>query len=175
MSVDLMAYARAHRLRTRNLHDGAPVPPARRRGGLEHPAYSGPSDRFDAIIGRDGYVAMDGDRLSVFAAYRSARGLNAGLRRLTAAGLVVQQEGDTEVGGWAPVERIEEILAAIRVYRRKSASVGRSAGAMRALRIRTGPDGAAPPGVESTREREHGDRVPADAKKGRSPSGTTRC
>ena len=48
---DLTDYARQHRLRTRNLHDGHPVPPARlmpkQRIG-ERTGYIGESDRLDA-------------------------------------------------------------------------------------------------------------------------------
>ena len=76
MSFDLMAFAKQRRYRVRNLHDGHAVPPARppkhgKRGPVQ--GYLGADDRMDAILGKRGYVAMDGERLSVFASYRSRR------------------------------------------------------------------------------------------------------
>ena len=118
MSFDLMAYARQRRYRTRNLQDGHAVPPARppkhgQRGPVD--GYVGANDRMNAVIGRHGYVAMDGERLSVFASYRSRRAKTAGMAKLVDAGVTIDQEGDIEVGGWAPVEQIEAVLAAIGV------------------------------------------------------------
>lgn len=58
---DLLAYARQHRLRVRNVHDGAPVPPMRRpRAGRRRARLIGADDRLDAIIGRFGYVDYGG-------------------------------------------------------------------------------------------------------------------
>ena len=118
MSFDLMAYARQRRYRVRNLHDGHSVPPVQppkhgQRGAVQ--GYVGADDRMDAILGKHGYVGMDGERLSVFASYRSRRAKTAGMARLVAAGVTIDQEGDTEVGGSAPVEQIEAVLAAIGV------------------------------------------------------------
>ena len=117
MSFDLRAYARRHRYRLRNLHDGAPVPPARSSGKPSRPVYTGEHDRWDAIVGKCGYVAMDGDRLSVFAQFGSVRAKTAGMRKLVDAGMTITQEGDTEVGGLAAVACIEPVLAVIRVSR----------------------------------------------------------
>ena len=116
MSFDLMAYARQRRYRVRNLHDGHAVPPARApRHGERGPVqgYVGADDRMDVITGKHGCVAMDGERLSVFASYRSRRAKTAGMAKLINAGVTINQEGDTEVGGWAPVDRIEAVLCAI--------------------------------------------------------------
>ncbi len=55
MSLDLREYARRHRYRVRNLHDGHPAPPARapKRGQRGQQAFVG--ERMDAIIGCFGY------------------------------------------------------------------------------------------------------------------------
>ena len=57
---------------------------------------------------------------------RSTRALNARLAALEAAGVTITQLGDTEAAGFAPVERIEEVLAALRPYRRRETGRCRS-------------------------------------------------
>lgn len=95
---DHVGYARKRRYRLRNLHDGGAVPPARRRksdpGGV---GYTGQADRWDAIVGYDGYVAMDGDCLSIFLAYKTGKGVNRAIAKLEAMDARVDQVGDTEV------------------------------------------------------------------------------
>ena len=84
---DLVPYAREHRHRLRNLHDGGPVPPAIWRPPKGHrPVYTGAEDRWDAIVGRSGYVAMDGERLTVTLEYKTGRGVKRALIRLEAMG-----------------------------------------------------------------------------------------
>ncbi|UCE61970.1 MAG: hypothetical protein JSU63_09620, partial [Phycisphaerales bacterium] len=49
---DLIAYAKKHRYRIRNLHDGGPVPPAMpQKSSKDKLGYVGESDRWDAIVG----------------------------------------------------------------------------------------------------------------------------
>jgi hypothetical protein len=128
MTFDLLAYAREHHHRVRNLHDGAPIPPTRRT--LDGPAvvaYRGVTDRDDAIICRDGYVDATGDgpeRIGFCVLCRSPRGLLARLRLLEQVGATITQEGDTEAAGYAPVARIAEVLAVLRPYRRREAPAG---------------------------------------------------
>ena len=107
MSFDLLAYAAERRLRTRNLHDGGPVPPTRPRrttGGPAKPAYRGRNERQDVVICRNGYVALESGRkrLSVAVLCRSRRGVRRCLPALQAAGFVAVQIGDTEAAGSAP-------------------------------------------------------------------------
>ncbi|MEW6249953.1 MAG: hypothetical protein AB1716_04845, partial [Planctomycetota bacterium] len=64
MSLDIRAYAREHRLRLRNLHDGRPVPPFRPAKANSRAGYTGIADRWDAFIGRRGYIALVGNKLS---------------------------------------------------------------------------------------------------------------
>ena len=117
---DLLAYARKHRYRLRNLHDGGPVPPAIWKPPKGYrPVYTGAEDRFDAIVGRDGYVAMDGDELTVCLFYRSTKGVKSAKTRLEAMGGRIDQEGDTELGATVPVEQIAEVLKLIKVSRLK--------------------------------------------------------
>ncbi len=122
---DLTAYAREHRYRLRNLHDGNPVPPARCMDKTgRSTGYWGADDRMDAIVGYNGYVAMDGDKLSVSLFYKSALGVNKAVRRLDAMGAEVGQVGDTEVGATVSVERIEDLLALIKVSRLRPPNSG---------------------------------------------------
>jgi len=127
MSFDLLAYAEKHRYRVRNLHDGAPVPPTRRQHEQHSTGYRGEADRQDAIIGRHGYVDFGGwgeDRIGFCVLCRSRRALGVRLRLLEQAGATVTQEGDTEAAGYAPLARIDDVLAALRPYRRRETPVG---------------------------------------------------
>lgn len=119
---DLMTYAKEHRLRTRNLHDGNPVPPARTadKTGMVQGHWG--HDRLDAIVGYNGYVAMDGDRLSVCLFYKSGKGVKRAVHTLTAIEAEIAQIGDTEVGATAPVGCLQDLLALIRVSRLKPGS-----------------------------------------------------
>lgn len=50
---DLVEFAEAHRLKLRNIADGYPCPPVRRRRRRGHkPAFAGSADREDVIICR---------------------------------------------------------------------------------------------------------------------------
>ena len=123
---DLAAYARKHRYRLRNLHDGGPVPPARRPAGHDGSVgYVGARDRWDVIVGYDGYVAMDGNGLSVFVSYRSGRGVKRAVGLLLAIGGQIEQIGDTEVGATVPVDCIEDVLKLIRVSKLRSGDATR--------------------------------------------------
>ena len=113
-TFDLVAYAKKHRYRMRNLHDGGPVPPAiwkPPKGG--YPSWRGAAERMDAIVGRRGYVAMDGDKLSVCLFYRSAKGVKRAVERLEAIGGQIDQVGDMEMGATAPAEHIDELMRLI--------------------------------------------------------------
>ncbi|UCE61393.1 MAG: hypothetical protein JSU63_06520, partial [Phycisphaerales bacterium] len=73
---DLLAYAREHRYRVRNLHDGKPVPPAMpKKSSRDKVGYVGDLDRWDAIVGHRGYVAMDGGQLTISVFYKSPQGV----------------------------------------------------------------------------------------------------
>jgi hypothetical protein len=127
VSFDLLAYAAEHRFRMRNLHDGDPVPPLRRPDGHGPSIYRGEEDRQDAIICRDGYVDYGGwgpDRIGFCVLCRSRRALTARLRLLEQAGATVTQEGDTEAAGFAPLDRIGDVVEALRPYRRREAPAG---------------------------------------------------
>lgn len=118
----LVTYARRHRYRLRNLHDGGPVPPARHvRSTGDPPAgrtgFVGQDDRQDAIIGYDGYIADEGEpgQLGIYLQYRCARGGKRAHAKIRAMGGMVTQVGDTEIAGSIPVDRIDEGLRLIRV------------------------------------------------------------
>jgi len=68
---DLMAYAKKNRLRTRNLHDGYPVPPVRLKEKVGTQAGYWGDDRYDVIVGKNGYIARDGDKLFIVLFYKS--------------------------------------------------------------------------------------------------------
>ncbi len=124
---DLVAYAREHRYRLRNLHDGGPVPPAIWKPPRGYrPVYVGEDDRCDAIVGRNGYVAFDGELgwLGITLFFKSALGVNKARDKIQAMGGTVTQEGDTEIAGTIPVESIEEGLLLIRVSKLKPGPPG---------------------------------------------------
>ena len=121
-AFDLLVYAREHRCRVRNLHDGRACPPARwmKPKGTAPTAqvgHVGQDDRFDVIAGHDGYVCEQGAPgwLGIYLSYRSARGVNRASGRIRGMGGRVEQVGDFEVAGVVPVEAIEDALRLIRV------------------------------------------------------------
>ena len=128
--LDLLAYARKHRYRVRNLHDGGPVPPAiwKPPKGFR-PTYVGEYDRMDAVVGRDGYIVDEGEpgRLGIALFYKSGKGVNRARARLAGIGGTVTQEGDTEVAGTIPVESIDAGRELIRVSRLRPGDVSRFA------------------------------------------------
>lgn len=83
--------------------------------------YVGTVDRWDAIVGYDGFLVDDGEvgRLGIYLCYKSARGVNKAEARIRAMGGVVNQLGDFEIAGSVPVERIEDALKLIRVSKLK--------------------------------------------------------
>ncbi len=119
--TDLLAYARKHRYRTRNLHDGHPVPPAivKKTAAVKSPGrvgYVGSEDRMDVVVGSVGYLIDEGDGvLGICLFYKSAKGVKRGTAGLEAIGGTVMQAGDTEVAGTVPFDRIEEALQLIKV------------------------------------------------------------
>jgi hypothetical protein len=142
VSFDLLAYGAEHRCRVRNLHDGAAVPPMR-RGVQRSPGYRG-ADGMLAIIGRRGHVARDGQRLSWFVASGHP---SYQTKPILAAGGVVQQDGDGEAAGHAPIAALAAILRAIGAYR-KATPPASAAARLVAYRFRTArrPAVAAAPG-----------------------------
>lgn len=115
-ALDLAAYAKEHRYRLRNVHDGHPVPPARAPRGSDGPTgYIGVTERMDAIVGSKGYITMDGDKLSMCLFDKNALGINRALPRLEAIDARIYQVGDTELGATVSVEHIGEVLSLIRV------------------------------------------------------------
>ena len=129
--LDLVAYAREHRYRLRNLHDGYPVPPARRiKPKGETPAaqagYIGEEDRMDAIVGFLGYVADEGEpgMLGIYLHHKNGIGVNRSSARIKAMGGRVDQVGDTEIAGSVPAEAIEEALKLIKVSKLKPGRPG---------------------------------------------------
>jgi hypothetical protein len=128
---DLLGYARKQRLRVRNLNDGLPVPPARRRRVPGHrPAYVGADDRDMAIISRLGYVHAEGDVLGWALLCKSGKGLGIRLGRLEKIpGVTPKQVGDTEAAGTAPIEAIAAVLDVLEPYRvRPEANIDRQGG-----------------------------------------------
>lgn len=121
-SFNLVAFAKKHRYRLRNLHDGGPIPPAiyRRPKGAP-PAgqvgYIGEDDRQDAIVGHQGSITDEGETgmLSICLHYRSTKGVNRARARIQEIGGIIRQEGDDEIAGSIPIEKIEEALQLIKV------------------------------------------------------------
>lgn len=135
MSFDLIAFAKKHRYRVRNLHDGQRVPPTRRRGERRSGGFVG--ERHDAIICRDGYVDVLGPgKIGWYVLVKTRRQLTARLAKLKAIGVEITHEGDAEAAGWAPESEIEQLLLALGVYRRQTARDDSALQALRATRAR---------------------------------------
>lgn len=117
--TDLLALAQTERFRTRNLHDGLPVPPAliqpkKRRSYASVVGYVGQSDRMDAVVGHRGYLHQDeAGRLSIYLGPRVA--VPRSVREIEAIGGTVVQRGDKELSATIPADRMREAIAMIRV------------------------------------------------------------
>ncbi len=120
---ELMEYARENRRRTRNLHDGHPLLPLRPKGPVGQPAYRGVEDRWDAIIGGYGYLAVGGGQLIVFLAFKSAKGVRRSVEQLLALGGITTQLGDSEISAVVPDDQIDEAAGLIRAYRLRPGNV----------------------------------------------------
>ena len=114
-AFDLLAYAHSHRYRLRNLHDGAPGPPARRKTKSTKTGYVGADDRSDAIVGHRGYVTAEDGGLGIFLFFKSGRGVACAKTEIAAHGGRVTQEGDHELAAWLPIEKLDAALKLIRV------------------------------------------------------------
>ena len=118
--IDLMAYAEANRLRTRNLADGRALEPMNGKSKRMSAGYGGPTDRDDAIIGSGGYVTAVGvpeGKVGVFVRAGSSSGLTARLRPLDAIPWAREQRGDLEAFGYVSEADLPMALKAIKVYR----------------------------------------------------------
>ncbi len=164
MRFDVRAFARQHRYRVRNLHDGRPVPPVRAKGRVEQSAaFIGPTERDDAIMCKCGYVCGGDGRIDWALLCASARGHNPRLAALRALpGVLVAQSGDAESAGTAPAAAVDSVLGVLQPFRRRPPSPGASADRMAAIRPRTGCVGAALTDPEATRPRREGVPVRAD-------------
>jgi hypothetical protein len=68
---DPLDYARQHRYRVRNLHDGGPVLPARRKSKPARTGYAGVEDRADAIVAHRGYLTAEDRGLGICLFFKS--------------------------------------------------------------------------------------------------------
>lgn len=94
-TFDLTAHAKKHPYRLRNLHDGGRVPPAMPVRESGRPTgYVGATQRMDVIVGRCGYVAMDGDEVSLCLFHKNALEVNRAVPRLEAIGVRIDQLGE---------------------------------------------------------------------------------
>lgn len=130
--AQLADLAKRRRYRRRNLHDSYPVPPSRRPKRAERQAdpragYVGPSDRWDAVVCRFGYVADEGAPGRIGWALLGLKQPGKRLRRLIELGVTVQQHGDTEVAGDAPASMAEAIIRTLGpLHRAKGTARGAS-------------------------------------------------
>ncbi len=112
---DLLSYARERRYRLRNLHDGSPVPPARKKNKSTTTGYVGVDDRSDAIVGQRGYLTAEDGGLGICLFYKSGRGVATAKVEIKALDGQVTQEGDCELAAWLPIEKLDAALKLIRV------------------------------------------------------------
>ena len=131
--MNIEIYAKENHYRTRNLHDGRPVPPAaidRKKRTLKETVEETlrlGKDRCIAIVGEHGYVFEQDGKLEWFSVRKLGGSAlmasvmtiigffyHAGYRSF---GYNIIQEGDLEAAGTAPLAAIERVLEAIKVRR----------------------------------------------------------
>ena len=121
MTIDELAKIGPYRIR--NMHDGYPVPPTRRRGRRGSDGYWGPADRFDAVIGRRGFAHVDGvpaGRIGWVLLCKSGRALIPSVAAIRAMGGAVRQIGTNEAAGDAPESCAAALLETIRAWKRRA-------------------------------------------------------
>ena len=124
--MNIEIYAKENHYRTRNLHDGRPVPPAaidRRKRTLKEAAQETlrlGEDRCIAIVGEHGYVFEQDGKLEWFI-FRKLGGSSLMGSVMTiicsSLGYRIVQKGGLEAAGTAPLAAIERVLEAIKVRR----------------------------------------------------------
>ncbi len=128
IGINLTEYARKHRLRTRNLHDGHPAPPARlmpKRRASDRTGYIGVDDRLDAIVGYCGALTDEGRQgLGIYLHYKTSKGVKIGIKKILEVGGTIHQVGDFEMMGYIPWDRIEDALKLIRASKLKPGRPG---------------------------------------------------
>lgn len=126
--MDLIRWAKEHRFRVRNLHDGLPCPPCLKRDAQKatcasrRATYSPRSDASLAIVGKHGWIAESGPNLSFYCGeFKSRRAANNRRKQAEAIpGLTIDQLGDWEFAGTAPRLALWSVLDLIRATRRRA-------------------------------------------------------
>ena len=99
-----------------------PVPPGRWRKpkgyNSTESGYRGEQDRYDAIVGRRGFITMDGGMLHVYVGeYKTSQGVTYAAKKICELGGRVVQLGDFELSATVPLDRIDDVLGLIKVSR----------------------------------------------------------
>lgn len=121
--MSIAALSTPVRYRTRNLHDGRPVPPSRPVNPRHSKGYTSPQDRCDAIICRHGHVFQDGSHLDWTLITPSPRSTHARLRKIRLLdGCHVSQIGDTEAAGTLAISSLPKLLRILEPYTKREPS-----------------------------------------------------
>jgi len=120
MSFNLTEFAKKYKYRTRNFHDGYPVPPYRtHKQKRRSKGYSSKNDRNDCIICTYGFVDQySPDCAGWFLAMKA--GMTRRLQAIQNAGGVVLQLGDKEAAGYVPVKHLPNVLKVLKPKRKRS-------------------------------------------------------
>jgi len=112
--------ANKQKLRTRNMHDGGPVPPIRLKGKKTSRGYSAKEERYEVIICKHGFIDnYDKDHYGWFIGGCSTRRFNLCLEAIEKAGGILLQRGDSEAGGKVKKSDIQEILKILVPWKRR--------------------------------------------------------
>lgn len=112
--------ASKQKLRTRNIHDGGPVPPIRSKGKKRNRGYSAAEDRYEVIICKHGFLDnYDKDHYGWFVGGVSTRRCNLCLNAIVEAGGVVLQRGDSEAAGKIKQSNVDAVLKILAPWKRR--------------------------------------------------------
>jgi len=112
--------ASKQKLRTRNIHDGGPVPPIRAKGKKNSRGHSSKEDRYEVIICKHGFIDNFGkDHYGWFIGGCSTRRFNLCLEAIKEVGGVILQQGDAEASGKVKKSDIQEILKILVPWKRR--------------------------------------------------------
>lgn len=117
--TEFIELARQRGWRTRNLHDGYPCPPTRRRGKRRSSGYRG-AYASPAIVCRHGLIEPADDGLAWTLLTGTVRRFTARMQRLQAIPVTVRAAGDTEAWGYCRLADLDTVASVLQPFQRRA-------------------------------------------------------